>query len=65
MHIIVNGEPTNVETSILTDILNQLGYQLEDIVVAHNSTFIPRPQWIHCVVEENDTLDILAAVVGG
>ena len=65
MLIIVNGESINVETSNLSDILRQLGYQAEDIVVARNSTFIPRPQWSDCVVEENDTLDILAAVVGG
>lgn len=65
MQVIINGEYVDVETSNLGDILNQLGYQSDDIVVARNLAFIPRTQWNDCIIEENDVLDILAAVVGG
>lgn len=65
MHILVNGERVDVDTSNLSEILEQLGYQPEGIVVARNLEFIPRAQWGDCIVDEHDSLDILAAMFGG
>lgn len=65
MHILVNGEQVDVDTSNLREILVELGYQPEDIVVARNLEFIPRAQWDDCIVNEQDSLDILAAMFGG
>ena len=65
MRILINGEPVEVDTSNLSEILEQLGYQTEDIVVARNLEFIPRTQWDNCIVAEQDSLDILAAMFGG
>ena len=65
MRIVVNGDCVDVETSNLLDILDQLGYRPDDIVVAHNLQFIPRAQWGDCMIQENDTLDVLAAMFGG
>lgn len=65
MRILVNGEHFDVSTSNLRDILDQLGYQLNDVVVAHNLEFVSRAQWDECVVEEDDTLDVLSAMFGG
>ena len=65
MLIVVNGEHVDVDTSNLREILVQLGYQPENIVVARNLAFIPRSQWDDCIVEERDTLDILTAMFGG
>lgn len=65
MRILVNGEQVDVDTSNLREILVELGYQPEDIVVARNLEFIPRAQWDDCVIDEQDSLDILAAMFGG
>ena len=65
MRILVNGEQVDVDTSNLREILVELGYQPEDIVVARNLEFIPRAQWDDCIVDEQDSLDILAAMFGG
>ena len=65
MRILVNGEQVNVDKSNLSEILDQLGYQPEDIVVARNLEFIPRAHWDDCIVNEQDSLDILAAMFGG
>ena len=65
MRILVNGEPVDVDTSNLREILDQLGYQLDDVVVARNLEFIPRAQWDDCIVNTQDSLDILAAMFGG
>ena len=65
MQIVVNGERANVDSSKLKAILEQLGYLLDDVVVAHNFEFIPRARWEDCNVEENDTLDVLTSMVGG
>lgn len=65
MRILVNGEQVDVDTSNLREILVELGYQTEDIVVARNLEFVPRAQWDDCIVDEQDSLDILAAMFGG
>lgn len=65
MRILVNGEQVDVDTSSLREILVELGYQPEDIVVARNLEFIPRAQWDDCIVDEQDSLDVLAAMFGG
>lgn len=65
MRILVNGERVDVETSNLREILEQLGYQGDDIVVARNLEFISRAEWVDCTVEENDALDVLTAMFGG
>ncbi|MYD46318.1 MAG: sulfur carrier protein ThiS [Gammaproteobacteria bacterium] len=65
MRILVNGEQVDVDTSNLQEILDQLGYQPEDIVVARNLEFIPRVEWKDCIIDEQDSLDILAAMFGG
>lgn len=65
MRILVNGEQVEVDTTNLSEILDQLGYRPEDVVVARNLEFIPRVQWDDCIVREQDSLDILAAVFGG
>ncbi|MXZ44047.1 MAG: sulfur carrier protein ThiS [Gammaproteobacteria bacterium] len=65
MRILVNGEHVDVEASNLCDILDQLGYQPDDVVVARNLEFVSRTQWADCIVEENDTLDVLSAMFGG
>ena len=54
-----------MEASNLCDILDQLGYQPDDVVVARNLEFVSRTQWADCIVEENDTLDVLSAMFGG
>lgn len=65
MRILVNDEPVDVTTSNLGEILDHLGYQRNEIVVAHNSEFVSRTHWDEHTVKEHDTLDVLAAMFGG
>lgn len=65
MQIVVNGQSVEVASSNLSEILIQLGYQADEVVVAHNLAFIPRTDWSEHSIDEHDTLDVLTAVVGG
>ena len=54
-----------VESTTLRAILEELGYDEDDSVVAVNSEFVPKIQWSDRNIHPNDTLDVLAPMVGG
>jgi len=65
MQINVNGQEQIVESTTLRAILEELGYDEDDSVVAVNSEFVPMAQWNDRKIRPNDTLDVLAPMVGG
>lgn len=65
MQINVNGQKQIVESTTLRAILAELGYDEDDSVVAINSEFVPKAQWNERNIRPNDTLDVLAPMVGG
>ncbi|MDE0093517.1 MAG: sulfur carrier protein ThiS [Gammaproteobacteria bacterium] len=65
MQINVNGQEQTVESITLRAILEELGYDEDDSVVAVNCEFVPKVQWNDRNIHPNDTLDVLAPMVGG
>lgn len=51
--------------STLSQALQQLGYQCDEIAVAINMEFVPRSEYAERVLLERDCVDILAPVQGG
>lgn len=66
MQIFVNGQAHHIEhPTILNNLLQQLGYSGETFAVALNGDFVPRTSYLHTEINNGDTLDVVAPVVGG
>ncbi|WP_444930173.1 sulfur carrier protein ThiS [Microbulbifer sp. SSSA002] len=66
MQILINGETQNYESPIkLAALLQQLGYCGEAFAVALNGGFVARTEYRNTEINNGDSLDIVAPVVGG
>lgn len=62
----INDQPQQLQTGCtLSQVLQQLGYQCEEIAVAINMEFVPRSEYGERVLLERDCVEILAPVQGG
>ena len=62
----LNGEATSLpETSTLSALLEQQGYQTQKIAVAINGAFVPRSQYAETTVNDGDEIEVIQAVGGG
>ncbi|GAB2882504.1 sulfur carrier protein ThiS [Microbulbifer echini] len=66
MQIFINGELYSLEfPTELTVLLQQLGYCGEAFAVAVNGDFVARSEYSSTQINNGDSLDIVAPVVGG
>lgn len=65
MRITLNGEVVEVETTHLSDILEECGYQGDRIATAVNGEIVHRGSWCEKQLNEGDRLEVVAPVVGG
>jgi sulfur carrier protein len=66
MQLLINGETRQVEKPLsLYHLLEGLGYEPKSIAVALNGRFVPRHQYISCMVEEAQELEVVAPMQGG
>jgi len=67
MEICINGKKTEVpHDALLTAVLAEQGLEnAQGVAVAVNDTVIPKTQWEHHEVKENDNLLIIHATQGG
>ena len=66
MQIFVNGHAYRIEHPVnLNNLLQQLGYCGETFAIALNGDFVPRTSYLHTEINDGDTLDVVAPVVGG
>jgi len=65
MRINLNGEAVEVETTRLSDILEECGYHGERIATAVNGEIVHRQSRAETRLDEGDRLEVLAPVVGG
>ncbi|WP_020413582.1 sulfur carrier protein ThiS [Microbulbifer variabilis] len=66
MQVLINGETQSLESPLkLSVLLQQLGYRGETFAVAINGGFIPRTEYSNTQINNGDSLDIVAPVVGG
>ena len=65
MQIVVNGETVSITSTKLKDVVQELGFCCERIVIAINCTFVPKDQWDEYHVQGGDELDVLSPIEGG
>lgn len=65
MQVQVNSENRQTEQADLAGLLCELGYSGETFAVAINGDFVPRAQYVKTRIEDGDSLDVVAPVVGG
>ncbi|TLM73923.1 sulfur carrier protein ThiS [Microbulbifer harenosus] len=67
MQLMVNGEAITIQPGGKTVecLLQQLGYQGETFAVALNGDFVARDTYGEVALNEGDSVDIVAPVVGG
>ena len=65
MHVVVNGERIRIDTDLLAEIVEVLGFGDRKVAIAVNETFVARAEWPSFRVRSEDRLDIVSAVQGG
>ena len=65
MHVFVNGDRIRLDTDLLAEIVETLGFGDRKVVVAVNETFVAKTEWPSFQVRNDDRLDILSAMQGG
>lgn len=66
MKIRVNDETVTLEQAItLSELLVQLSQQRSGIALAVNHTVVPRANWAHYTLNEDDDILIFQAIAGG
>ena len=65
MHVFVNGDRIRIDTDLLAEIVETLGFGDRKVVVAVNETFVAKTEWPSYQVRSEDRLDILSAMQGG
>ncbi|AWL04675.1 sulfur carrier protein ThiS [Massilia oculi] len=62
----VNGAPCTVpQGQTLFGLLEQLGLSGQGMALAVNREVVPRQQWLHRRLQEQDRVDIVRAIGGG
>jgi len=62
----VNGAPCTVpQGQTLYGLLEQLGLTGQGMALAVNREVVPRQQWLHRRLQEQDRVDIVRAIGGG
>jgi sulfur carrier protein len=65
MKISVNNKEVETGANYLLQLSQQLELPQAGIAVAVNNRMVPRSEWEHFVLHENDELIIIKAVCGG
>jgi thiamine biosynthesis protein ThiS len=62
----VNGKEVHIaENTALSSYLQENGYDMTRIAVERNGEIIPKTMYTECVLNDNDTLEIVQFVGGG
>lgn len=66
MQLLINGKPYPLEAPIsLHHLVEKLGYDRNSIAVALNGCFVPRHQYIACILEDAQELEVVSPMQGG
>lgn len=65
MHITLNGEPSEVKSRTLAELLEELRLTEARVAVELNRTLVRRAQLDETPLTENDTVEIVSFVGGG
>ncbi len=62
----VNGEIKELEENLnVNQLIEVLNYKIKGFAVAVNTTFVPIAKYESTIINDGDTIDILAPVQGG
>ncbi len=64
MKLLINAQERTIEHTNLAQLVQDLGYE-RPVVIAVNNVHILRSQWANYTLCENDSIDVLIAIVGG
>lgn len=65
MQVSINGETKQIVAQLLSDALQELGYEDEGFAVAVNGEFVPRPTYSEYALSEKDEIDVVSPIAGG
>lgn len=66
MHLTINGEAREIDDSLtLTAYLDSLNLRPQMVVVERNGEIVPRDEYVHTLLAENDTLELVQMMAGG
>lgn len=65
MKILINGEPQQVQSSTLHELLEELGHGKSSVATAVNQEFVPISERSHHELSADDSVDIIAPMSGG
>lgn len=66
MQLLINGEPYRLDEPIsLHHLMDRLGYEQNSVAVALNGRFIPRHQYVACMLEDAQELEVVSPMQGG
>ena len=60
-----NKEMETLLNSTITQLTTQLGLPAQGVAIAVNNKMVPRTEWEHFSLQENDKLVIIKAACGG
>lgn len=63
--VLLNGEPKDVVSENIDDLVNTLGLVRETILIEHNGTALLRSEWLHTSLTSGDQIEILRVAAGG
>ena len=65
MHVIVNGERTEIAATDLNGLLSELDYEDAHVVIAVNYHVVPRTRWSDTELNSGDEIEIVTPRQGG
>ena len=65
MHVIVNGERTEITATDLGGLLSELDYEGAYVAVAVNYHVVPRVRWADTALASGDQIEIITPRQGG
>ena len=65
MNITLNGEPRELSTTTLGEVLIELGYEEANVATALNGIFVAAQARERTVLSDGDALEVLAPMQGG
>jgi sulfur carrier protein len=65
MHVIVNGERTEITAKDLGGLLNELDYDGAYAAIAVNCHVVPRARWAETALASGDQIEIITPRQGG
>jgi len=65
MHVIVNGERTEVTAATLAALLTEMDYEFTQLAIAVNRKVVPKKRWAETALSSGDTIEIITPRQGG